>query len=122
MSKNRKRSPQAPQAKVSHRYPVALPEVVNVDDLAVQSDDELINWLRILEDDRVKVLEACLEPKQWEEEISYIRRELQIRRARREAHDNYVKQFERKFVESEEDLPVADLDNTYFLKLAEGLN
>lgn len=117
MQKNRKRSPSPPQARSSRRYPVALPDVVSIDAMAALPDEELINRLRSLEEDRQKVLDAHLVARPWEEEVAYIRRELQIRRTRREAHDRYVRQLEREFAESEANLPVADLDNSHFLRL-----
>lgn len=122
MQKNRKRSPSPPQARSSRRYPVAFPDVFTIDVLGTLNDEELINRLRSLEDDRNKVLDAHLDAKSWEEEVAYIRRELQIRRSRREAHQDYVRQLEREFAEAEANLPVADLDNTHFLRIVGELN
>lgn len=85
--------------------------------MAALSDEELINRLHSLEEDRQKVLDANLAARPWEEEVAYIKRELQIRWARREAHDRYVRQLEKEFVESEANLPMADLDNSHFLRL-----
>lgn len=85
-------------------------------------DEELINRLRSLEEDRQKVLDTHQDPRPWEEEVAYIRRELQIRRERRAAHERYVRQLEKEYVESEANLPVADLDNTHFLRLVGEIN
>lgn len=85
-------------------------------------DDALITRLRSLEEDRLKVLDAHLDARPWEEEVAYIRRELQIRRSRREAHQNYMRQLEREFAEAEANLPVADLDNTHFLRIVGEIN
>lgn len=122
MQKNRKRSPSPPQARSSRRYPVAFPDVVTIDALGTLNDEELINRLRSLEEDRNKVLDAHLDARLWEEEVAYIRRELQIRRSRREAHQDYVRQLEKEFAEAEANLPVADLDNTHFLRIVGELN
>lgn len=93
-----------------------------MDALGAIPDEELINRLRGLEEDRGKVLDAHLDPKLWEEEVAYIRRELQIRRSRREAHDKYVRQLEKEYAEAEANLPVADLDNTHFLRIVGEIN
>lgn len=117
MQKNRKCFPSSPQVRSHRRYPVALPDIVSIDSMAALSDEELINRLHSLEEDRQKVLDANLAARPWEEEVAYIKRELQIRWARREAHDRYVRQLEKEFVESEANLPMADLDNSHFLRL-----
>lgn len=93
-----------------------------MDALGAIPDEELINRLRGLEEDRNKVLDAHLDSRAWEEEVAYIRRELQIRRSRREAHDRYVRQLEQEYAESERNLPVADLDNTHFLRIVGEIN
>lgn len=93
------------------------PDIVSVDVTAVISDDELVNRVRYLEDDRQRAVDANVDPKPWEEEISYLRREMQIRRGRREAHDNYVKMLEIELAREEANLPVADLDNSRFLMI-----
>lgn len=122
VQKIRKRFQSPPQARSSRRYPVALPELVSIDVLGAQNDEELINRLRSLEEDRNKVLDAHMDARPWEEEVAYIRRELQIRRSRREAHQAYVRTLEREFAESEANLPVADLDNTHFLRIVGEIN
>lgn len=122
VQKNRKQSPSPSQARPSRRYPVAVPDIVNSDALGAINDEELINRLRGLEEDRQKVLDAHLDSRAWEEEVAYIRRELQIRRSRREAHDLYVRQLEREYADSERNLPVADLDNTHFLRIVGEIN
>lgn len=123
MQKNRQRSPQpATQGRPQRRYPVAVPDVVNMDATAITPDAELIERLRSLEEGRGKVLDAHLDPRLWEEEVAYVRRELQVRRSRREAHDRYIKQLEQEYAESERNLPVADLDNTHFLRIVGEIN
>lgn len=123
--KNRKQSQsQSPSTshavKVYRRFP--LPEIVSIDLMAAANDEDLINRLRSLEEERNKVLDAHLDARPWEEEVAYIRRELQIRRSRREAHERYVRELEREFAEAEANLPVADLDNSHFLRIVGEIN
>jgi len=105
-------------------FPAVVPNIVSYDELAVMSDDDVIGRLRVLEDDRNKVLNASMDPRLWENELAYIKRELQIRRSRREAHDEYCYALEREYGtdQYEDDLPVADLDNSYFLRLVGEMN
>lgn len=121
MQKNRKHSPSSTptptQEMSSNHYPVALPHVVSIDALAVLTDEELNKRFFFLEMDRYNVMSAGLVTRHWEEEIAYVQRELQIRRTRREAHDRYVHQLECEHSASEAYLPVADLDNSHFLRL-----
>ena len=104
--------PQRPRRNV-----VPVPVVVSMDTMAAMPDEELINNLRSLEDDRQRLFATDQDATPWEVELAYIRRELQIRRERRVAHERYSKFLEREYVESESNLPVADLDNSYFLRL-----
>lgn len=87
-----------------------------MDELATAPDEELINRFRSLEEERQKVIESGLDPRPWEDEVAYVRRELHVRRTRREAHDRYVRQLEKEYMEAEYNLPAADLDNSVFLK------
>jgi len=100
----------------NRRYPVPPPQPLNMDILAGMSDEELFNNLRSLGEALDKVYEHRLDPKPWEVEVAYIKRERDIRRDRREAHDKYLKLLERDFADSEAGLPVADLDNSAFLE------
>ncbi len=125
MQQNWKRGAQAPsQARPvpSRRYSIAQPVLVDIDALGAMSDDELVTRYRALDDDRLKVINSGLDPRSWEEELAYSRREMQIRRSRREAHDQYVRQLEREYQSAEANLPVADLDNTHFLRVIGVLN
>lgn len=120
MQKNRSRATSpvaAPQVRAQRRYPVGFPEVANMDALGIISDEELVTRLRSLEDDRAKVLDAHLDPRLWEDEVAYVRREMQVRRTRRETHERYVRTLEREFADAEVGLPNADLDNSQFLRL-----
>lgn len=99
------------------RNALPTPEVVDMDTMATMLDEDLINKLRLLEDEREKVLAQTGDARPWEVELAYLRRELQIRRDRRAAHERYVKSLEKEYVDSEANLPVADLDNSHFLKL-----
>jgi hypothetical protein len=107
---------------ISRRAKVEVPEVLNMDVMATMLDEDLVKRLCSLEDDRMKVLGSCDDSQSWEVELAYVRRELQIRRERRAAHERYVRLIEREHSESEANLPVADLDNSYFLRLMGELN
>ena len=85
-----------------------------MDLLACGLDDELTSRLQTLESDRGKINDAGFDPTMWEVEVAYVRRELQIRRARRELHDQYMnsmREQERAFIAEEASLPVVDFDN-----------
>ena len=119
MQKNWKRASTqlSTSPRAGRRYPVSIPDVMTTDELGIIVDEELIDRLRRLEEDRQKVVDVVLDARPWEEEIAYVRRELQIRRTRREMHDRYVKQLESEYSRSEADLPSADLDNSRFLRI-----
>ena len=93
-----------------------------MDDIAIISDEELYERLRVLEADRDRALTNHFEPNLWEIELAYLQREAQLRRVRRNAHEHYVKQIEREFAAAEAAAPVADLDNTHFLRMAGVIN
>lgn len=116
VQKNRMPVSYPAQGKFTRRSPVSLPEPVNMDVLAAMSDEELNTHLRSINEVMDTVYEHRIDARSWEEEIAYVRREQQIRRARRESHEKYVRQLEREFTESEAGLPVADLDNSAFLE------
>jgi hypothetical protein len=78
-------------------------------------DEDVYGRLNALEADRVKVVESRLDARPWEEEIAYIRREIQLRRGRREAHEAFIREQARLFAEEERDLPAADFDNLKFV-------
>lgn len=82
-------------------YPVPVPEVVNMDVTALLLDDELYSRLNLLESDRLKVLDARLDPLLWEVEIAYLRREIGIRKLRREAHEKYLQEVIAMYPEEE---------------------
>ena len=75
-----------------HQCPVPVPSAVNIDDIAVYSDEELFSRLASMENDRLKVVESRFDPTSWEIEIAYLRREMGIRRQRREAHEIYIRE------------------------------
>jgi hypothetical protein len=108
---------QVSQPKQIKRYPCPLPENVDVDVLGLMLDEDLVVRFRALDDARNQVIDARMDPRPWEEEIAYVRREQQIRRVRRDAHDRYVRSFEREYSDSESGLPFADLDNSSFTDL-----
>jgi hypothetical protein len=72
------------------QYPVAAPDVLNVDDIAIMAEEEIYERIDSLEGDRGKVLEARYDATPWEVEIAWLRRELHVRRIRRDMHDSYL--------------------------------
>lgn len=72
-------------------YPVDFPERVSMDIIARYLDDELYSKLTRLEADRLKVIDARLDPSPWEIEIAYYRRETGIRKIRREIHEEFLR-------------------------------
>lgn len=95
------------------RYPVEVPQIVNMDDIARYLDDELYQKLTHLENDRNKVVDARLDPMLWEVEIAYLRREAGIRKTRRELHEAFLK--EHAGLLSEEDVVFEDDVETEFV-------
>ncbi len=72
--------------------PVPVPNVINMDDIAILSDEELMSRMTNLENDRVKVIDSRFDPMLWEIEIAYYRREVGIRRQRRELHEIFLRE------------------------------
>jgi hypothetical protein len=104
--------------KKRREAPVPLPDVINMDELATQTDDALIERLRTLESHRDKAYDVRFDTRSWEVEASYIRRELQLRRHRHQLHEQYLSQLEketRDVQRLEDSYPVADLDNSEFM-------
>ena len=78
--------------KASSEYPVKFPDVTNMDVLAILSDEEVYSRVSHLESDRQKVIDHRLDPFRWEVEIAYLRREMSIRKTRREVHEIWLKE------------------------------
>lgn len=72
-------------------YPINPPVPMNMDDIAIMSDEEVFARAGSLENDRAKIVDHRLDPTPWEVEIAYYRREQGIRRVRRELHESFVK-------------------------------
>ena len=72
-------------------YPIQLPSIIDMDELALWSDEALVQRSNELEDDRMTVISARCNPIYWEFEIAYVRREQQIRHVRRERHEEYMR-------------------------------
>lgn len=107
---------EAPKKKKELTVP--LPQVINMDEIAVMSDETLLEKLRGLEADRDKVMEEKYDTHLWEVEAAYVRRELSLRRTRHNLHDDYLRSLEREAQELlalENRYPVADLDNSAFM-------
>lgn len=87
--------------------------VRNMDDIAVMQDDELAQAHYELEGARRNLKRQKAYSKDIEVELCYLQRELQIRADRREVHKAYAET--ESFVENENDLPNADLDNSSYV-------
>ena len=96
-------------------YPIPLPDVANMDDLAYVSDDELAARHTGLDADRNKIINHHFDPIAWEIELAYVKRELAMRRIRREAHDVWTREMYKQLVAEEANLPSAEFDNTCFM-------
>lgn len=64
----------------------SIPQVINIDDIAVMTDEELNARASRYENERNRVRD----PQPWEVEIAYIRREQQIRKVRAQAHADWM--------------------------------
>ena len=73
------------------KYPIPGPEVANMDDIGYYPDDLLADRIGRLESERTRLLEMRYDPQLWEVELSYMRREQQIRSARAEKHEAYMR-------------------------------
>lgn len=101
-----------------HQPSIDYPDVANMDDIAVLTDEELVEAISRLDVERRKVLSERCDAKDWEIELCYLRREMQIRRKRRETHDSFMESLsaeDKELRKLEKTLPVADFDNTVFM-------
>lgn len=69
---------------------VELPDVANMDDLALISDEELVGRAARMEADRRRAASRGADLQPWEAEVAYVRREQAIRQRRAEAHIAYL--------------------------------
>lgn len=121
MQKNRKASTSSVETRSPRRYQLSAPEVVTVDVLGTMLDEDLVTRLRALDDEKNRIYEnGGADPRPWEEEVAYVRREQQIRRARRDSHAEYVQKAEGEFNRLEASLPAGDFDNSAFVNAANG--
>jgi hypothetical protein len=72
------------------RQPNHAPPVFNMDDLGYSSDDELFSLAARLEAERSQLLSKGFDTYSWEIEISYVRREQQLRKLRSERHSDWL--------------------------------
>jgi hypothetical protein len=123
VQKTRKRSDSTSSSlpsRPNRRQVVPLPEVVSIDVLGTLLDEDLIVRLRALDDDRNKAFEARLDTRPWETEVAYVRREQQMRRARRENHSAWIKREQEARDAEEATLPPGDFDNSAFVYAVTG--
>lgn len=103
----------------NHTSSVPVPTRTNSDDIAILSDEDLMGTIAgLVEQHKTVCVEKC-DPRPWEEELCYYRREAQIRRKRKTIHDDYLANLsmENKTTNDvdEKNLPYADLDNSSFI-------
>jgi len=122
VQKTRKRSESSTSlsSRPNRRQVVPLPEVVSIDVLGTLLDEDLIVRLRALTEDLERAYEAKLDTRPWETEVAYVRREQQMRRARRENHSAWVKAEQEARDREEATLPPGDFDNSAFVYAATG--
>lgn len=75
------------------KYPMDLPQKTNMDDIGYMLDEAINDKLNRLEHDRSRLIDLKFDPKPWEIEIAYFRREQQLRKIRLEMHQNYTQKF-----------------------------
>lgn len=67
---------------------MVLPDVINSDELALFTDEDLARRAAVLESDRIRAGEYSLP---WEVEIAYVQREQGIRERGHQIHVEYMK-------------------------------
>lgn len=105
---------------------VELPPVHHVDDIAVFTDEELLERVKSVETQRTDALRNCVSDLvPWETELCYLRREMQLRSQRRHLHERYLQECSVEAERArrlEEALPWADLDNSEFVYIYAEIN
>ena len=99
---------------------VTLPEVVSIDVLGAMDDKDLVLRFQAMDEDRLRSYEVGRDPRPWEEEIAYVRREQQIRRTRRDVHSRLTAAAQAEYERIEASLPQGDFDNSAFVYAAMG--
>jgi len=98
----------------SHFVTVNSPPIHHIDELAIMQDDELFQRLNELFRERDNARSTHVKTRMWEEEICYVKREIQLRHERHVIHEKWLS--EQAENEPNEDLlPSADLDNQAFV-------
>ena len=106
---NKKQNINSGESNMSYQQcPVPVPSVVNMDEIAIFSDEELFARASSLENDRNKVIESRFDPMLWEIEIAYLRREMGIRRQRRDTHEAFLRDNAHLLVEEDVNLEIED--------------
>lgn len=99
MSKKNKHVNVSDEMKTT-RYPLALPEVNNMDDVGYYPDDLLTDKISRLENERTRLLDMKFDPRPWEVELAYLHREKELRNVRLEKHEVYMRDL---YLRGEED-------------------
>lgn len=99
MSKKNKSVATSDELK-TNRYPIAMPEVNNMDEVGYYPDDLLTDKISRLESERSRLLDAKFDPRPWEVELAYLHREKDLRNVRLEKHEAYMRDL---YLRGEED-------------------
>jgi len=106
--------------RTNRYYPLPLPEVISIDVIGTMLDEDVNVRLRLIEEERFKVMDAGGDVRPWEEEVAYLRREQQLRRGRRESHSEWLRSEQEWFDKYEASLPAGDFDNSAYVYAATG--
>ena len=77
-------------SETNRRKSISMPDIHNMDVISYMTDDEIASLVSRLESERNHVLNRGQDPYLWEIEISYFRREQQLRKVRAERHMEYL--------------------------------
>lgn len=95
------------ETETNRRKTINTPDVYNMDMIAYMSDDEIGSLVSKLESERNHVLNRGQDPYSWEVEISYFRREQQLRKIRADRHTEYLSA-QRHFNSEDHDVVLLD--------------
>lgn len=104
------------EKKSGKKFNKVMIEKKTFDELGIMLDEDLSSLAVELESLREKSFGTKQDPHDVEVELAYVRREQQIRKIRRDRHEQYLKSQDQMVVD-ESDLPAGDFDNYSFVQL-----
>jgi protein-tyrosine-phosphatase len=101
--------------ETNRKKTINMPDIHDMDTIAYMTDDEISLSVSRLESERNHLINRGQDAYAWEVEISYFRREQQIRKIRSERHLEYLGTH-RHFINDDHDVVILDAtqDATYF--------